>query len=218
MNYANCLLLVVYLCIQSFGYSSDVEPRELSADHVDEKRSLAGGLCYIIGEKEPYTGILTEIRTVDLGRYKYTYEKGILNGVQRSWHSNGLIENEHRKLAGLEHGLYRSWSYEGTLILEQWYKLGLRSGPSMKWHSNGFLKSIAYYENDVIEGAYVSFHANGEIDTTYFMKNGKLDGPLIKKDKHGKEISKKYYSASLDKEITEEEWYGRFADIPKNME
>jgi antitoxin component YwqK of YwqJK toxin-antitoxin module len=171
-----------------------------------DKTEMRNGITYVQGERIPYTGVVTEIRTVDESKVRYSFDKGREHGRQRIWHPNGKLSIEYYAKEGRKHGPYRAWHYSGELEIEQQYLRGSASGPVYEWHENGNIRLVGLYKNGELDGVLTTFHKNGQVYSIAHLKDGKLDGLYMKWDKEGKVMSQKYYSAKLDKEVGKEVW------------
>jgi antitoxin component YwqK of YwqJK toxin-antitoxin module len=175
-----------------------------------DKFQLIAGKLHVIGEKEPFTGIKTENPYLDGGgEARFNIVDGLEEGPQRLWHANGALAIEYHCVLGKNHGFERSWWPNGKLKREETYVNGEMTGPVRSWHDNGQLKSIMTVKNEIPVGYFVDFHENGRAAWSGSFRDGKHDGLWVEWDADGKEISRKYYSAALGKEVTEKEWLAR---------
>ena len=197
--------LIVMLSLQ-YGACETPAEKVVSRQLAEQRE----GVTYLKGEDEPFTGTLTEDVTVDEGaRARFSFLNGIPHGHQRLWHASGELFIEYNAVKGKRHGYSRSWFYSGNLSSEEHYDKGLLpSGPFRSWHDNGQLAVVGQYEDDEVRaGFWVWFHENGRPKQTGYFRDGKRDGLWVEWNEEGEEVSRKYFSSDLDKEITEEEWF-----------
>ena len=72
------------------------------------------------------------------------YEFGILNGVQKRWHSNGQLARKTQLIVGKEEGMQQAWLPNGKIYVNYQAKNG---------RIFGLKKSVLCYEldNEVVQ-------------------------------------------------------------------
>jgi hypothetical protein len=96
-----------------------------------------------------------------------------LEGPNRHWHDNGILEEEHFYIAGLEHGVSRQWDREGKLLGTYDMKYG--TGISKHWAENGQLVHEMSYVDGQFCGRSRTWFEDGElVGTQFWIRNQKV--------------------------------------------
>lgn len=141
--------------------------------------------------------------------------KGVREGLQRTFFSNGSLYTEKMFQNGLEEGIHRYYYPDGTLRAEIPYEKGLLNGSAKVFYSNGVLKRVVNYEKGLRNGPDQYFNEAAALITEAHYSSGKpygiakvwdLSGRLIKEisyflpgviyrttfyDDHGKRVVEK---------------------------
>ncbi|HMP28160.1 MAG TPA: DUF5758 domain-containing protein [Saprospiraceae bacterium] len=105
----------------------------------------------------------------------YTYKYGRQDGIEKSYIYGKLIREWMYK-NGQMNGLYRSWHLNGCLQEECTYNNWNRDNLYRYWHDNGCLQVECTYNNGVLDGLDRCWDEKGELWLERTFKNGKLDG------------------------------------------
>lgn len=97
-----------------------------------------------------------------------TFIDGKVDGVSRTYHSNGKVETEKVYKLGIEDGYDRRYGSDGTLTLDECYKDGKRDG---KW--------TQHLSSNLGDMVRISFYKNG-LPTVSGAKRGKTASPVAK--------------------------------------
>jgi antitoxin component YwqK of YwqJK toxin-antitoxin module len=210
-RYCHLLVAVAFPLLLCAGQEQDKSPEAPKLRMVSEdKFEVKARKLHVIGEEKPYTGIKTGNPYLDGGgEAHFNIVDGLHEGPQRLWHANGALAIEYHCVHGKTHGFYRTWWPNGNLEREETYVNGEMTGPVRSWYDNGQLKSVMTVKNEIPVGYFVDFHENGRAALSGSFRDGKHDGLWVEWDTDGKEISRKYHSAALGKEVTEKEWLAR---------
>lgn len=133
--------------------------------------------------------------------FEFTLEKGKINGVCKSWRTNGTLAIERFYTNGKNNGDYKYWDNNGQLINNTNYKQD-RITRSIKWNPNGKLLSLTEF----IKGQrskHTDYDSLGKIkETTYYSKDinnsGSEELALIEFDSTG--FAKNHYEFSFHEE------------------
>lgn len=64
---------------------------------------------------------------------EHSYKDGLLEGVSRGWHPNGVLASETWYRRGKKHGWEREWNSKGELVWELPYRDGKLHGVARYW-------------------------------------------------------------------------------------
>lgn len=117
-----------------------------------------------------------------------TFIDGKVDGVSRTYHSNGKVETEKVYKLGIEDGYDRRYGSDGTLTLDECYKDGKRDG---KWTEHlsgnvGDVIRISFYKNGLPDGQWIETWKDGKPRSKSSYKDGKKEGVWIRYGKGGK--------------------------------
>jgi antitoxin component YwqK of YwqJK toxin-antitoxin module len=155
----------------------------IKASYIDKKLKIKEGL---------YTLYYPKYIKAEEGYYHHNK----MNGVWRTWYSNGQLKD-----SGLLHnnqlvGIWKKWNENGSLLWSCTYKeeispmqqktiallsdknsgslYGIKEGSYESWYLNGRKESSGTYKDDNIEGEWRWYHGNGSLSTIETYKEGKL--------------------------------------------
>ena len=117
-----------------------------------------------------------------------TFIDGKVDGVSRTYHSNGKVETEKVYKLGIEDGYDRRYGSDGTLTLDECYKDGKRDG---KWTQHlssnlGDIVRISFYKKGLPDGQWSETWKDGKPRSKSSYKDGKKEGLWIRYGKSGK--------------------------------
>ena len=117
-----------------------------------------------------------------------TFIDGKVDGVSRTYHSNGKVETEKVYKLGIEDGYDRRYDSDGTLTLDECYKDGKRDG---KWTQHlssnlGDIVRISFYKKGLPDGQWSETWKDGKPRSKSSYKDGKKEGVWIRYGKGGK--------------------------------
>lgn len=98
------------------------------------------------------------------------------NGLDLSWHSNGVLSHKGLWSQDVRVGKHSEWHPNGSVKSETYYRNGSIEGAVCTWNETGGLVSLEEYKNGRRDGFSFIWNDNGQLlmDCTY--KDGKLDG------------------------------------------
>lgn len=110
-----------------------------------------------------------------------TFIDGKVDGVSRTYHSNGKVETEKVYKLGIEDGYDRRYGSDGTLTLDECYKDGKRDG---KWTQHlssnlGDMVRISFYKNGLPDGQWSETWKDGKPEKSTTYKNDEKNGEEI---------------------------------------
>ncbi len=85
------------------------------------------------------------------------------HGLWTRWHRNGQKEYEARYDRGRLDGVERTWHENGRPRTEQHYSAGLRNGPRIAWDPQGRKRKEEHYRNDRPVGVWTIWDPHGRI-------------------------------------------------------
>ena len=110
-----------------------------------------------------------------------TFIDGKVDGVSRTYHSNGKVETEKVYKLGIEDGYDRRYGSDGTLTLDECYKDGKRDG---KWTQHlssnlGDIVRISFYKKGLPDGQWSETWKDGKPEKSTTYKNDEKNGEEI---------------------------------------
>ena len=139
-----------------------------------------------------------------------TFIDGKVDGVSRTYHSNGKVETEKVYKLGIEDGYDRRYDSDGTLTLDECYKDGKRDG---KWTQHlssnlGDMVRISFYKNGLPDGQWSETWKDGKPEKSTTYKNDEKNGEEITYFTDGTpEKSSNYLNGKLNG-VTKEFYFG----------
>lgn len=128
------------------------------------------------------------------------YKNGLMHGVQREWHENGLLSRESPYKEGVMHGTFRKWDEAGNLVAR--YDIQIGKGTKKIYDSNGRLAehceivngepsgrslillrgavlAIGWRDHGLANKVECRFFLTGELESICFWaEGGRLNGPV----------------------------------------
>ncbi len=106
------------------------------------------------------------------------WEKDMIQGVKRTFHTNGKLMNESTFVKGVVEGQSRTLDPEGNLIRVVNYEHGKRQGDSIDYWSEkpDAVKRVVPYKKDVVDGTAKEFYLNGKLKWERPFRNNKQHG------------------------------------------
>lgn len=113
------------------------------------------------------------------------------NGLKKTFHSNGNVENEYTLKDGELSGTANTYYENGNLKITSNFVKGKKNGNSKEYDENGLLTGEFSYLNGELNGPYKIFE-NSNLKLTGSFKNGIKDG-LFKFYNDENKIEKEYF-------------------------
>ena len=128
-------ILILFIIFINLSFSSLSKNDKVTRSENVEFRN---GYYYIIGEKEPFTGII-----------EFQDESGkIMKG---------------NFLNGIANGMAKTYSSDGRLLSETPYENGKKNGKHKRYYPNGNVELEKNYKNDKEDGMRISYYENGKM-------------------------------------------------------
>ncbi|NDB94870.1 MAG: toxin-antitoxin system YwqK family antitoxin [Verrucomicrobia bacterium] len=154
-----------------------------------------GDLFYRKGEKGPFTG--TVIAQGSGKKTESEFREGRMDGVHRSWYSNGQIESEARFERGVRDGWARLWSRDGRLLQEAHFENGLADGRTTEWYPNGKMQRRTSWQEGKREGSVETWFESGNKKGIGNFSRGKRDGAFVVWWENGKKRQESNYQMGV---------------------
>lgn len=174
-------------------------------------------VLYVVGEKEPFSGIVNEYYENGSIKTQYSFKNGLQNGISKTFYENGNLkaeypfvndtivgivkeyyENGNISIIGsfsdnMPEGPSKSYYETGEIENESVFVKGKREGELKEYHKNGNLKTIVFFVNDLVNGIAKSFYETGELKTIANYTDDLLDGEYKEYYKDGSLESESFY-------------------------
>ena len=98
--------------------------------------------------------------------------KGVRNGIYRSWHENGQLEEQFSYVDNKRHGDYKLYYENGQLERHYQFVDGWRHGDCKDWFENGQLWREFHYNKGVPQGVYKVYYQDGCLKECDFYVDG----------------------------------------------
>ena len=89
--------------------------------------------------------------------YYYLTCGTIINGIYKTWHSNGNQESE------IDNKSEKTWYISGGKKWKCLHKNGIRDGSCIEYYPSGETNIIRYYENGKLEGSCIEYYRSEKI-------------------------------------------------------
>ena len=166
--------------------------RKIDESKLQERK----GICYKVGDEEPYTGKVVRILKKDEHEIKTrekSYKDGKLDGITIYWYDDGQKEKEETFKDGKLDGLTEEWHVNGQKSFEGNYKNGELDGKVIEWYDDGQKKKEETYKDGKLDGLKEEWHVNGQKSFEGNYKNDKLDGKVTEWYDNGQKMSEENY-------------------------
>ena len=163
-------VLVLFMIFITINFSAFSKNDKVARGENIEFRN---GYYYLIGEKEPFTGII-QFQDERGKIMKGNFLNGIANGMAKTYSSDGKLLSETSYKNGKKNGKHRRYYPNGNVELEKTYKDGKEEGKRISYYENGKIQMIGNWENGVPVGKAKFYDIDGnEIAETSY-ENGEL--------------------------------------------
>lgn len=133
------VVLVLMAFVFSVSYSSvRTEPYS--------KREIKNGLICLIGENNPYTGILVSYYEGSQLEAIMTYRNGLLEGERVIYYRNGLIKSKETYRDGKKEGFSLIYYDNGKPMIKTQYVNGKKHGEKILYNKNGLVRETISYK------------------------------------------------------------------------
>ncbi|MCZ6537013.1 MAG: toxin-antitoxin system YwqK family antitoxin [Gammaproteobacteria bacterium] len=175
-------------------------------DH-QELRSGSGGVVYLAGSDEPYTGLVRDFYPNGQRESESSYVDGKQDGIDTEWYDdgqkkaertwalgqrvheiqwweNGQKRHESKYVDGKLHG-GTSWFEDGNKRKEDVWVDGQRKSQT-EWHENGNKKSEEFYVAGRKDGQFTAWYENGQMQVQAQFSEGTPHGNVTTWDPEGR--------------------------------
>lgn len=122
---------------------------------------------------------------------KSNYEKGVLQGLRRLYHTNGQVEIEEIYDKGQIVDVYKVYFHDGTLAQEAQYENGMMQGMIRSYHKDGSIKEEVTMVANEENGPFKEYHPNGNLEWEGTYLDGDNEyGLLLNYNEQGELIKK----------------------------
>jgi len=106
---------------------------------------------------------------------KLTASKGILHGMVRIYHPDGILEESHQFSDGYPHGRSKLYGKKGQLLNVTSYSMGTTNGEFFSYLENGYYKTIGQYEDGIKSGKWIYYYTGTEPELWihHLVRNGR---------------------------------------------
>ena len=161
------ILFIIFITLNFTIFSKNI--RVISAENIEVK----SGYYYVIGEKEPFSGII-EFSDKNGNIMKGNFVNGIVEGVAKTYSPDGKLLSETPYKNGKQNGVHKRYFPNGNVELEKNYKDGKEEGRRISYYENGKIKMIGNWENGIPVGKAKFYDIDGnEIAETSY-ENGEI--------------------------------------------
>ncbi len=108
----------------------------------------------------------------------YFTVKGLMEGLKKSWHSNGKVKGLYQYKHGLQENL-SIWYYEtGQVATKCNFKNGIEDGFCISYFENSLIKQEGNFKNGEEEGIVLNYFENGQLDSKVNYSHGHRNGDV----------------------------------------
>lgn len=132
------------------------------------------GRLYWMQETVPFTGIMTEKYPDGSRKSRSDMSHGVLHGVSKGWHTNGVLQVREHFLTGVSHGFREKWFASGAKLSEASIQAGKIEGVFKRWHENGKLAEEVQMKNGKPDGLSLAYHEDGTLKARAKLEDGKV--------------------------------------------
>ena len=189
----------------SLAQATDKEAGRV-VDH-QELRSGSGGVVYLAGSDEPYTGLVRDFYPNGQRESESSYVDGKQDGIDTEWYDdgqkkaertwalgqrvheilwweNGQKRHESKYVDGKLHG-GTSWFEDGNKRKEDVWVGGQKKSRT-EWHENGNKKSEEFYVAGKKDGQFTAWYENGQMQAQVPFSEGAPHGNVTTWDPEGR--------------------------------
>lgn len=163
-------ILILFIIFINLSFSSLSKNDKVTRSENVEFRN---GYYYIIGEKEPFTGII-EFQDESGKIMKGNFLNGMANGMAKTYSSDGRLLSETPYENGKKNGKHKRYYPNGNVELEKNYKNDKEDGMRISYYENGKIKIIGKWENDIPVGKGQVYDEEGNVIAETIYENGEV--------------------------------------------
>lgn len=142
--------------------------------------ALSAFLMISACKKADKNEIYNENNTTVKNGVVYNIDESPINGLYRTYHSNGNIKMEVYSKNGLPNGQGKFYNEDGTLLYEGTFENGAPIGTIYHYYRNGSVHNEQNYADGVLHGVQQTFSKKGELSVEVVYDKGKaLSGYVV---------------------------------------
>lgn len=131
-------------------------------------------------KKSDKSEIYNENNTTVKDGIVYNIDEAPINGLYRTYHSNGNLKMEVYSKNGKPNGQGKFYNEDGTLLYEGTFENGMPIGTIYHYYRNGKVHNEQNYAEGVLHGVQQTFDKKGELRAEVVFDKGKaLSGYVI---------------------------------------
>ena len=140
---------------------------------------------YRIDKKDRYTGVIEEYSDKDpsILLARASLKEGVLDGPIQGFYTNGQLRFSQQYKKGILDGKNMGYTSEGIPIYERNFKDGKTEGIYRVYYDNGQLKYEENYLNNKVDGESFSYSLEGKLENKKIFKDGVLKEEIDYTDK-----------------------------------
>ena len=160
-----------------------------------------GGLVYVLGRENPYTGVVGDFYDNGIPKIKGRYKDGFMSGIWTYYYSDGITKAKGRFLRGdggnispilgiPQNGRNGKWIiyYPGRKVNAKYqYVNGKFDKERVEWYENGQKKRHYFYNEGKRDQTWKAWWSNGNRKTEGNYKKGLKDGQFTIWYENGRE-------------------------------
>ncbi|MDQ1164876.1 toxin-antitoxin system YwqK family antitoxin [Flavobacterium sp. SORGH_AS_0622] len=143
------------------------------------------------------------------------YVNGKIDGLNKSWHSNGQIKEISNWKNGIQNGLYESFFPDGKPESKTNWLNNRVDGKSEWWYQSGQKKNIIFYKSDLMDGYNKQWYPNGKLHVEGNFILGKKNGKVARYYENGNIQAEGFFKD--DKEDGIFKWYDKNGQIKNKI-
>jgi antitoxin component YwqK of YwqJK toxin-antitoxin module len=122
-----------------------------------------------------------------------SYLNGLLEGVQKQWYENKILNEKRLYIANKKEGLHQGWWENGKPKYKYHFENDEFQGEVLEWYQTGQLFKKFHYDKGHEEGSQRLWFEDASVRANYVIKKGKKYGLI------GIKICKNTYEKSIKK-------------------
>lgn len=179
------LLIIFNFLLSSITISAQ---RVVNSDKIEYRNEI----MYVIGEEEPFTGVVNAYYKSGKLDSVYPIKNGLQDGVTKLYYETGELQAEYPFVNGLIDGIVKEYYKNGKIDVESTYIDNIQEGMT-RW----------YYETGELEAEFPYVNGNRHGIVNYYNKKGKVESKEFYVDAIS--VTETVYKKYLNNKITKEE-------------
>ncbi len=148
-------------------------PPEIKKIPSVNQMELKGGLWYLVGGKEPYSGPFINYYLSGDKLGEGNFKMGKVNGKRVMYYENGQLKLIRHYADGIENGEEKEYYRDGILKQQGNFIQGKEDGKWEMYYPNGQLKQVSFFVKGRLTGESISYYSTGKIKTQEKIEDGR---------------------------------------------